>query len=66
MRARTRRAFLLTSAIFDPVHAPGTIEKYLPKDKHLGDLDVSTVPKEVLQEREAAAKEEEELSLIHI
>lgn len=60
MRARTRRAFLLTSAIFDPVHAPGTIEKYLPKDKHLGDLDVSTVPKEVLQEREAAAKEEEE------
>ncbi|WFD32599.1 L-lactate dehydrogenase (cytochrome) [Malassezia sp. CBS 17886] len=35
------------TAIFDPVHPKGTIEKYLPADKLIGDVDVSTIPQEV-------------------
>ena len=29
----------------DPIHPPGTIEETLPKDKHLGEVDMSTVAK---------------------
>ena len=29
----------------DPIHPPGTIESTLPKEKHLGDVDMSTVAK---------------------
>ncbi|KAL2177268.1 FMN-dependent dehydrogenase-domain-containing protein [Thermothelomyces heterothallicus CBS 202.75] len=28
---------------FDPIHPPDTLEKYLPKSKHLGPVDMSTV-----------------------
>lgn len=48
------------SGIFDPVHPKGTIEKHLPKEKFLGEVDVNTVPEEVRKEREAAAQEEVE------
>lgn len=48
----------LTSDIFDPVHPPGTIEKYLPAEALQGDVDVDTVPESVLQERRALEEEE--------
>lgn len=34
---------------YDPIHPPGTIEEYLPKSKHLGKVDPSTIKKEVKQ-----------------
>ncbi|KAF2665785.1 L-lactate dehydrogenase [Microthyrium microscopicum] len=30
---------------FEPIHPPDTLDKYLPKDKHLGDVDMSGVEK---------------------
>ena len=27
----------------EPIHPPGTLEQYLPKDKHLGPVDMSSV-----------------------
>lgn len=38
---------------YEPIHPPGTLEQYLPKDKHLGDVDMTgvvAVVKEVTQE----------------
>lgn len=32
---------------YEPLHPEGTIEKTLPKDKHLGPVDMSTVEKVV-------------------
>lgn len=37
----------------EPIHPPGTLEQYLPKDKHLGDVDLTgleIVAKEETQE----------------
>merc|ERR1712000_740361 len=31
---------------YDPIHPPDTLDKYLPKDKHLGPVDMSTVERE--------------------
>lgn len=31
---------------YEPIHPPDTLEKYLPKDKHLGEVDMGTVAKE--------------------
>jgi len=45
---------------YDPIHPPGTIEQYLPKEKHLGPVDPATivvVKKEITPEE----KEREEL-----
>ncbi|GAA6032754.1 hypothetical protein JCM8097_000775 [Rhodosporidiobolus ruineniae] len=38
---------------YEPIHPPGTLEQYLPKEKHLGDVDLSgleIVAKEETQE----------------
>lgn len=35
---------------FDPIHPPDTLEKYLPKDKHLGPVDMSTVIKDASED----------------
>ncbi len=35
---------------FEPIHPPDTLDKYLPKDKHLGPVDMATVAKEVTEE----------------
>jgi L-lactate dehydrogenase (cytochrome) len=35
---------------FDPIHPPDTLDKYLPRDKHLGPVDMSTVTKEIKTE----------------
>jgi hypothetical protein len=35
---------------FEPIHPPDTLEKYLPKDKHLGPVDMTTVVKEKTEE----------------
>ena len=31
---------------YDPIHPPDTLDKYLDKSKHLGEVDMSTVKKE--------------------
>lgn len=48
------------TAVFDPIHAPGTIEKHLSKDKFKGELDLSTVPEDIRREKEATERAEEE------
>jgi len=37
---------------YDPIHPPGTIQTYLPKDKFKGAVDVSTLTKVVKQQTE--------------
>jgi L-lactate dehydrogenase (cytochrome) len=34
---------------FDPIHPPDTLDKYLDKSKHLGDVDMGTVEQVVKQ-----------------
>ncbi|KAK7704925.1 hypothetical protein SLS64_008273 [Diaporthe eres] len=46
---------------FEPIHPPDTLDKYLDKSKHLGDVDMSTVAKE---EKEVTPEEKERLKLI--
>ena len=48
------------TSIFDPVHQAGTIEKFLPPEKFLGEVDTSTQPAELREEREAERRAEEE------
>lgn len=43
----------------EPIHPPGTLEQYLPKDKHLGPVDLSGLeikPKEETQEEKDRKK----------
>ena len=35
---------------YDPIHPPDTLDKYLDKSKHLGEVDMSTVQKEQEEE----------------
>ena len=35
---------------YDPIHPPDTLDKYLEKDKHLGEVDMSTIEKEQINE----------------
>lgn len=44
---------------FEPIHPPDTLDKYLDKSKHLGNVDMNTVVKEV----KAVSPEEEERQL---
>lgn len=41
---------------FDPIHPPDTLDKYLDKSKHLGDVDMATVERE---EKQVSPEEEE-------
>lgn len=41
---------------YEPIHPPGTLETYLPKDKHLGKVDMSNVVAEV---KEVSEEEQE-------
>lgn len=41
---------------YEPIHPPDTLDKFLPKDKHLGDVDMSTVK----QEEKVVTPEEKE------
>lgn len=40
----------VASEAYDPIHPPGTLEQYLPKDKHLGKVDMSGVEVEVKEQ----------------
>jgi L-lactate dehydrogenase (cytochrome) len=35
---------------YEPIHPPDTLDKYLPKEKHLGQVDMSTVKKETKED----------------
>ncbi len=41
---------------FEPIHPPDTLDKYLDKSKHLGEVDMSTIEKE---EKEESPEEKE-------
>ena len=41
---------------YDPIHPPDTLDKYLPKDKHMGEVNMETVQ----QEKEAPDPDEQE------
>ena len=41
---------------FEPIHPPDTLDKYLDQSKHLGEVDMSTIEKEV---KEESAEEKE-------
>jgi L-lactate dehydrogenase (cytochrome) len=44
---------------FDPIHPPDTLDKYLDKSKHLGEVDMKTVAKEE-KEKDPDEKERQE------
>ena len=46
---------------YEPIHPPDTLDKYLPKDKHLGPVDMSTVEEQRTGETSAEEKERQEL-----
>jgi hypothetical protein len=46
---------------YEPIHPPDTLDKYLHKSKHLGEVDMSTVEKE---EKEVDPDEEERLERV--
>ena len=35
---------------YDPIHPPDTLDKYLEKEKHLGEVDLDTIQKEQAEE----------------
>src|SRR5689334_5031430 len=35
---------------YEPIHPPDTLDKFLPKDKHLGPVNMDTVEQEVKEE----------------
>lgn len=38
-----RYAGMDATSEYEPIHKPGTLDEHLPKDKHLGPVDLSTV-----------------------
>lgn len=47
----------------EPIHPPGTLEQYLPKEKHLGPVDLTGIeikPKEETSEEKARKQRAEE------
>ena len=45
---------------YEPIHPPDTLDKYLDKQKHLGDVDMKTVEKEAEAEITPEEKERQE------
>ncbi|KAM7216015.1 cytochrome b2, mitochondrial [Rhypophila decipiens] len=45
---------------FDPVHPPDTLDKYLPKDKHLGPVDMTTVVQNTSEQDSPEEKERQQ------
>ena len=43
---------------FEPVHPPNVLENYLPKDKHLGDIDQESI--DILKMQENSKEETED------
>jgi len=51
------QTFPPTSEEYDPIHPPGTLEENLPKEKCLGKVDPSSVPKEAKKEQSQQDKQ---------
>ena len=47
------------TAEFDPVHPPDTLDKYLDRSKHLGEVDMATVAAPADEDRDPAEAAEE-------
>lgn len=54
------------TAEYDPIHPPGTIEKSLPKDKHKGEVDMSTIATVSLPQDPHAKDENAKMPLAHM
>src|ERR1700733_6860020 len=46
---------------FEPIHPPDTLDKFLPKDKHLGPVDMSTVEIEQKEDTPAEIERQERI-----
>ena len=46
---------------YEPIHPPDTLEKYLPKDKHMGAVDMTTMKKEEKEESPAEKERQERI-----
>lgn len=51
---------------FDPIHPPDTLDKYLEKDKHLGDVDMDTVETEEKEEDPEERERQERIKAMPI
>lgn len=51
---------------FDPIHPPDTLDKYLDKDKHLGDVDMGTVETEEKEEDPEEKERQERMKTMPI
>ncbi|KAK4055176.1 hypothetical protein OIV83_000456 [Microbotryomycetes sp. JL201] len=45
----------------EPIHPPGTLEQYLPKDKHLGPVDMTGMKAEVVEESQEEKERQERI-----
>ena len=51
---------------YEPIHPPDTLDKYLPKEKHLGEVDMSTVEQEEKEEDPEEADRQERIKYMPI
>ncbi|KAM0793507.1 hypothetical protein ACM66B_000946 [Microbotryomycetes sp. NB124-2] len=52
---------LLFLLLLEPIHPPGTLEQYLPKDKHLGPVDMTGMQAEVVEESQEEKERQERI-----
>ncbi|KAK4057702.1 hypothetical protein OIO90_001350 [Microbotryomycetes sp. JL221] len=53
--------FAITDDTDEPIHPPGTLEQYLPKDKHLGPVDMTGMEAEVVEESQEEKERQERI-----
>ncbi|TVY52121.1 Cytochrome b2, mitochondrial, partial [Lachnellula cervina] len=51
---------------YEPIHPPDTLDKYLDKSKHLGEVDMSTVEKEEKEESPEEAERQDRIARMPI
>ncbi len=49
---------------YEPIHPPDTLDKYLPKDKHLGQVNMDTVEKEEKEESPEEKDRQERIKMM--
>ena len=49
---------------YEPIHPPDTLDKYLPKEKHLGPVNMDTVEKEEKEETPEEKARQERLKMM--
>ena len=49
---------------YEPIHPPDTLDKYLPKEKHLGGVNMETVEKEEVEESPEEKERQERIKMM--